>query len=264
MAKGGERRKVKNFPHEETWLREFVSFHGTDRITRFCEDDLGGVSLTSIFGTASVTMNEIMQHDLAGSGPVAGHYHAKSIGSPFEVYLTNGFEITPDPASGKMMTSITDLPGLMAAIVQSRVSHPRKLSGADLKFIRSALCLQSKALARALELTPEHYSRCETGQKTMSIATEKVYRGYVFVASVLRDKNILDAVRLGPRKEVTPDDAQKALEAIRKLFFDLRISPVFDVSEELKFVFSRRCPDEGRPCGDDDAQWKNDLAPLAA
>src|SRR6476620_11115876 len=39
-------RKVRRFREEETWLREFVGFHGTDGVTRFCEEDLDGVSLT--------------------------------------------------------------------------------------------------------------------------------------------------------------------------------------------------------------------------
>ena len=39
---------VRGFPSEETWLRSFVGFHGTDGVIRFCEDDLGGVSLVRI------------------------------------------------------------------------------------------------------------------------------------------------------------------------------------------------------------------------
>ena len=74
-------------------------------------------------------MDQIMQHDFGDGGPVAGHYLAKSLGAPFKVYLANGVEKKIDPISGKAMTSIVDLPGLIAAVVRSRVSHPRKLSG---------------------------------------------------------------------------------------------------------------------------------------
>jgi hypothetical protein len=42
------REKNRRFPDEETWLREFVGFHGTDGVTRFCEEDLDGVSLVQI------------------------------------------------------------------------------------------------------------------------------------------------------------------------------------------------------------------------
>src|ERR1700738_2011503 len=126
-------------------------------------------------------MDQIMQHDFKDGGPVAGHYFAKSLGAPFKVYLANGVETKIDPISGKAMTSIIDLPGLIAAVVRSRVSHPRKLAGDDLKFIRSALHLKSKGLAAALELSPEFYSRCESGHKAMSPTTEKLYRGYAYL-----------------------------------------------------------------------------------
>jgi hypothetical protein len=48
MAKSSKRRKIQRFPDEETWLREFVGFHGTDGVTRFYEEDLGGVSLVRV------------------------------------------------------------------------------------------------------------------------------------------------------------------------------------------------------------------------
>jgi hypothetical protein len=115
-------------------------------------------------------VNQIMQHDCWGGGsPVAGHYYAESLGAPFKIYLTNGVETKV--ILGKTVTSIIDLPGLITAVVQSRVLHPRKLSGPDLKYIRSALCLKSKELAAALDLSPEHYSRLENGERTMSVAT---------------------------------------------------------------------------------------------
>ncbi len=208
-------------------------------------------------------MNQIMQHDLGGRGssPVAGHYYAKSFGAPFKVYLANGVENMPDPATGKIVTSIIDLPGLIAVVVRSRVLHPRKLSAVDLRFIRSALCLKSKQLATAVELTPEHYSRCEVGLKTMSTATEKVYRCYVYLITFARDKNLH---ALKKEKTASAEDGQKALRAFRKLFLELKISPVFDPNEELEFVFARRCPDEDKPCGDDDAEWNDEVDQIAA
>jgi len=49
MSDKVKRQKIaKRFPHEETWLRRFVGFHGVDAVTRFCEDDLRGVSLVEV------------------------------------------------------------------------------------------------------------------------------------------------------------------------------------------------------------------------
>jgi hypothetical protein len=215
-------------------------------------------------------MKLIMQHDLGSGvgGPVADHDYGKVLGAPFRVYLKNGVKSEADPATGKAVTSITDLPGLVAAVVRSRVLHPRKLAAKDLKFIRSVLGLKGKDLATAVELSAEFYSRCEAGQKAMSGPTEKVYRGYVFLLTYLKDRGVRVALKEkieADKKEVRPEDAQKALSEIRTLFFDMKINPVFGIEEgALSFTFSRGCPDEGTPCGDDDATWNTEMTPRAA
>jgi hypothetical protein len=210
-------------------------------------------------------VNQIMQHDF-DSGLVAGHSCAKSLGAPFKVFLANGVERNRNPITGKIETSITDLPGLIAAVVRARVLHPRKLSAADLRFIRSALCLRSKDLAAGVDLTKEHYCRCESGQKVMSVTTEKVYRANAYLISIRRDKNIRNAVRQEqqkePEKKISPEKATKAIEEFQKLFLETKIRPVYNVDDELKFFFYRGCND--LPCGDDDAEWMNDVVQAAA
>ena len=133
-------------------------------------------------------MSQTMQHDYADS-PVAQDY-GELIGVPFKVFLTNGVVEKVDEKTGKVMTEITDLPGLITCILQTRVLHPRKLSGDDLKFIRVALRLRSAEVADILDVSPEHYSRCETGTKTLSTSTEKFYRMRVFLQAVCKDKAI--------------------------------------------------------------------------
>jgi transcriptional regulator with XRE-family HTH domain len=202
-----------------------------------------------------------MQHDCWGGGsPVAGHYYAESLGTPFKVYLTNGVETKV--VLGKTVTSIIDLPGLITTVVQSRVLHPRKLSGPDLKYIRSALCLKSKELAAALGLSPEHYSRLENGERTMSVATEKLYRMYVFLARFPRDKNIRNAISQQKAKELSPEKTAKAFAALRKIFLGLKVDPVCSAEETLEFVFSR-VSRRSLTCGDSDAEWENDVDPVA-
>jgi hypothetical protein len=208
-------------------------------------------------------VSQIVQHDF-GSGSPVGHYCANSLGAPFKVYLVNGVKTESHPVTGKSMTIITDLPGLIAAVVRARVLHQRKLSGADLKYLRSALCLKSMVLAKAIDLTPEYYSRCENNQKIMSTTTEKHYRVYAYLSSLLKDRNLQSAVRAQKEKDLSPDKAKKALAAFQKLFFEMKICPVFDIDEELAFVFSRKeCTNE-TPCGDDDAEWKPELEDIAA
>lgn len=211
-------------------------------------------------------MSHMMQLDTTKSGLVAGHYDAKSLGAPFKVYLANGVTTTVEPNSGKMVTEIVDLPGLITAVVRSRILHSRKLSGDDLKFIRSALCLKAKDLAAALSLTPEHYSRCESGQKTMAVTTEKVYRGYVFLTSFSKDISVRESIQKheGIAKDFFKEDVIRALSGIQKLFIEMKIEPVFDAEKELSFTFSRQCMDKEKPCGDEYEKWKDDLEKVAA
>jgi DNA-binding transcriptional regulator YiaG len=216
-----------------------------------------------------VEVEQIMQHDTAASSSaVAGRYCADVIGAPFKVYLADGYTITQ--RLGEEIISIKDLPGLIAAIVQARVLHPRKLSGADLKFIRIALRMKSKTVADALELTPEHYSRCESGPKSMSAATEKTYRAFVFLSSILRDEAVQKILKTSDPLEtpsVSPKKAEKTFAAFTQVFMGMKIKPVADATEELAFSFSWRGPNQHKdPCGDgNEAEWeKVEPKPIAA
>lgn len=212
-------------------------------------------------------MNQITQHDFDGGGAVAGHDYASALGAPFKVYLSNGVETVVDPHTGKSHTTVVDLPGLIAAVVRARVLHPKKLSGEDLKFIRSALCLKSKKLAEIMDLSPEYYSRCESGIRTMSTTAEKVCRGYVFLMTYLRDKNVRKAVeerakvfeKEAETKEIDAEEEKSALaEAFQKLFCEIKINPVCDAGQELAFWFSRR-PRGETSRRENDAKWRNEL-----
>jgi len=44
--KRNRKSKVGRYPDEETWLREFVGYHGTDCVIVFHEGGMGDVSLT--------------------------------------------------------------------------------------------------------------------------------------------------------------------------------------------------------------------------
>jgi DNA-binding transcriptional regulator YiaG len=202
-------------------------------------------------------MNQ-MQHDF-DAGPVAQDF-GEVLGAPFKVWLANGFVETPNSA-GELTVEIEDMKGLILMVVRSRALHPRKLSGDDLKFFRTSLCMRSNEIADALDVTPEHYSRCETGTKTLSSSAEKFYRMYAFLEASCKDKSLHDA----PPVAATPEQAKEAMEAFRKVFFDLKIQHVYPVGEELEFHFVRRtrecCPANN---GDDDGKWRNEDKPKAA
>jgi len=107
-----------------------------------------------------------------------------------------------------------------------------------------------------LDLSPEHYSRCETGSKTLSTGNEKMYRMFAFLASAPPPPDEDD------KRELTAEQASQAkdaLEAFRKLFFDMKIENIYAAGSQLEFAFCRRRREE-RGCGDDkpddDGKWQ--------
>jgi len=215
-------------------------------------------------------VNQTMQHDFVGS-PVAQDY-GKVIGTPFKVFLSNGVEEKLDKTTGKVMTDIIDLPGLIAAILRSRVLHPRKLSGNDLKFIRSALHMRSVDVAAVLDITPEHYSRCEAGTKTLSASGERHYRMHVYLESLFKHAVVQEHLsRNQEAKDIDSTDLEKAketLEAFRKIFSEMKIQHIFDAEDELSFSFcrgpSRRAGEKDADCGKDDGKWQKQKEHLEA
>lgn len=198
-------------------------------------------------------MNQ-MQHDLA-IGPVAKDF-GKLLGAPFLVFLSGGVEEKVDSATGKIITEIVDLPGLISAVLQSRVLHPRKLSGEDLKFIRSALGLRSVEIADVLDVSPEHYCRCEAGSRTLSASTEKFFRMHVYLQAAWKHtalQKVLAEKRENMR-QCSPEEAKEALDAFKSLFFEMKLQSVFPAGDELTFYFTRRdvvenCDDRGKTEG---------------
>lgn len=204
-------------------------------------------------------MNQ-MQHDFVG-GPVAQDY-GELIGTPFKVFLSNGVVEGIDEKTGKVMTDIVDLPGLIASILRSRVLHPRKLSGDDLKYIRSALHVRSSEIAEILEITPEHYSRCETGVKTLSSSSEKHYRMHVFLETLCKNIYVHKKISEQEQKPECSDDnekAKEAMEAFQKIFSEMKIQHIFDAGEELAFSFGWRSRSESSgDCENGDGKWQNE------
>lgn len=202
-------------------------------------------------------MNQ-MQHDFEVS-PVAQDYSG-DLGTPFKVFLSGGVTSEVDKATGRTMTGFVDLPGLLGAVLRSRVLHPRKLSGEDLKFIRSALRMRSHEVASVLELTPEHYSRCESGTKTLSASSEKNYRMFVFLEATWRNKHVQDKLTKDreENKSADPEEAKKVLAAFRRVFVEMKIQHIYPVGEDLEFSLIRReCPPQCE-CVEDDGKWHNE------
>jgi DNA-binding transcriptional regulator YiaG len=198
-----------------------------------------------------------MQHDFVAS-PVAQDY-GKMIGTPFKVFLSNGVEEKLNDVTRRVATEIADLPGLIASILKARVLHPRKLSGDDLKYIRSALRMRSAEVAVVLEVSPEHYSRCETGVKTLSSTSEKFFRMYVYLQASYKNLAVQEELSKMKKENLqcTPEEAQAAVQAFQRVFLEMKIQHIFKAGDDLEFSFYRgarrdnECPD----CGND-GKWR--------
>ena len=196
-------------------------------------------------------------------------YEAAHLGAPFKVILHNAVKQYIDADTGKILrTQIPNLSGLRKEVALSRCLHPRKLNGLELKFVRKAIGLKAIELSSLLDITPEHLSRCEGGDRLLSGAAEKLLRVIVLKKThILADfvSEILDELE---EREVQVDNIEKiqsALTTYRDCIADLEskvlkmdIEPAFDPNEILEFSFRikelKKKP--ATPPQEDDTKWQ--------
>ena len=181
---------------------------------------------------------------------------AKDLGAPFKVILNDAVQASFDKETGDMINyEIPDLDGLLRTIVLTRVLHPRRLMGADVKFIRKALGVKQKVLASKIEMAPETLSRIEAGSHPFAVVNEKLLRIFA-VKTVFK----MDKVKACEAKTNFED-------AIDRLFEIIKPKAVFDVAEELVFNFHRSSSvateAQGEPSNDND-YWMDDEEKMRA
>lgn len=184
-----------------------------------------------------------MQHEQAKGVHVVPTFVMDTLGSPFKVTLLDSVTVSVDPKTGKKVVTVPDVVGLIGAVVRARVCHQRKLNGAEIKFIRNALSLKAKAVAEFLDMSPEHLSRCEAGEKTMSAGSEKTFRCAAFLATVLEEPSQLfirpDLQNLKPKNT----ELQTWAVEFANAFVSMKIDPIHAVNAaELEFKFVRETP----------------------
>lgn len=208
------------------------------------------------------------QHELTPSVRVVHQYNVDTLGAPFKVTLTDSATVEIDNATGEEIVTIPDVVGLICAVVRCRALHPRKFSGDEIKFIRKSLGVKAKSVAEFLDMTPEHYSRCEAGARTMSVLSEKHLRLFAFFATFYEDpEEVLSRVDEVTEIELKECKAEPVMEKFVRLFFSMKIQTVFDADKELHFNLKRRARDHKvyLPSSSviDDCEWSPET-PLAA
>lgn len=214
-----------------------------------------------------------MTHDRKDGVRIVPLYEVDTLGAPFKVTIYHCAALRTDPVTGEETVNIPDLVGLINAVVRARVTDDRKLNGREIKFVRNALGLRAKQVAEFLDMSPEHFSRCEAGTKPMSAGSEKTFRMFAFLGTHLkepstileqRNARILDSSTR--ESELTSKKVTKSVATFLEMFLSMKIQPVFP-AEELHFEFSRRARE--LPANDDDdvfddSEWIGDANKDAA
>jgi DNA-binding transcriptional regulator YiaG len=181
----------------------------------------------------------INQHGSVVVPRVVDQFEATDLGAPFKVILKNCVKVASDAETGELISyTIPDPDGLLRVVTLSRVLHPRKLSGADIRFLRKAVGIKQKDLARAIELSPEHLSKVEAGSLPIGPSSEKLLR--IFLAKTAHE---MDGCK--PNRELET--------ALDQLFDWLTPAAVHDAANELELGFVRRSAAEDN--GSDEECW---------
>ena len=199
----------------------------------------------------------MVQHGGERKAHVVDQFDATDLGAPFKVVLHDSVEVVLDGAGGIAQYTIPNLEGLLRVVAMTRLMHPRKLSGPDIKFLRKATCLKQKELAAKIDLLPETLSRVEAGKQPISPGSEKLLRLYV-----LKTAMKLHAAKPGTAKA-------DLAEAVDRLFDLLASVAAHAADDVLELHFHRaRCPhcsgqDEAANDCEPQADWEVNLATAA-
>jgi DNA-binding transcriptional regulator YiaG len=182
------------------------------------------------------------QHEHPSGVHVVSSYELDTLGAPFRVTLKNSVALSVDPKTKETLVEIPDLVGLVLTVVRCRVMDPRKLSGAELRFLRSTLGVPANKLAAFIDCSPEHYSRCEAGTKVLSPNAERHLRLFAFGATLCNHpESLLD--RMGKKEPPKPLNT-KAEKMLAKFFLEvfmrMKIEAVRDADAPIEYEFVRR------------------------
>lgn len=98
-------------------------------------------------------------------------------GIPFRVTLVDAVVAMCDRESGEIITTaIPDFEQLTAALAVLRAHHQRKLNGTELRFLRRAMGLSARGLARKLHVDAATLSRWEHEHAPLGEQSERLLR----------------------------------------------------------------------------------------
>ncbi|WP_260581173.1 helix-turn-helix domain-containing protein [Sphingopyxis sp. PET50] len=175
---------------------------------------------------------------------VVDQFEATDLGAPFKVILNKCVKVVSDKATGEVLSyTIPDPDGLLRMVVLSRIMHPRKLFGADIKFLRKAVGLMQKEVAKGIDVTPEHLSKCEAGKLALSGGGDKLLRLLFFKTAIKHHK-------------IESSKAKKKIENLLDKIFDDQPICAHDVDDEIVLRFSRGIAKPRADNDDDEPEYR--------
>ncbi|WP_295320892.1 helix-turn-helix transcriptional regulator [uncultured Sphingopyxis sp.] len=187
---------------------------------------------------------------------VLPEFVADNLGAPFKVILKDSVKQQIDKSTGKVLnTTIPNPRDLLRKVALHRLAHPRKLNGEEIKFVRKALKIKAKDLAEMIDISVEHMSRCESGERILSPGIEKCLR----LAIILHVFDIEDEIGNNEDEPSLKKELEAYRDAVNKLknvFRDIDISCVHSADKPLSMTFSVRKSDETRDSQEQtEEQW---------
>lgn len=166
-------------------------------------------------------------------------YVLDNLGTSFKIVLLNSVRSGYNETTGEKEFEIPDYQGLLKKVAVTRAAHSLKLTGGDIRFLRKTLGLKSKDLAEKLDISPEHLSRCENEEKTLSANSEKVLRSLVLMEPAYVLRKALEDVADQEKKDEIADQALELICRLQDVISEMKINPVHPADEEIVIEFRR-------------------------
>ncbi len=133
------------------------------------------------------------------------------------IWLKNGYSYVSVRGHGKCL-EITDVDGLHRSIGSALVNYRKRLSGAEIRFLRVEMGMSQKRLADCMGVDEQTISLWERSKRRPAVAAERVLRllylehadGKTKVAKMIAQWNDID------RMEEQKDDAKQIFQETRK------------------------------------------------
>lgn len=195
---------------------------------------------------------------------VLPEYVAEHLNAPFKVVLKNSVRQIIDDCGNVEKIVIPNPRGLLKQVAITRLLFPRKLSGADIKFVRKSLKIKAIELADMLGITPEHLSRCESGERVLSPGVEKCMRLSVILDNFKLPEEAEEACVSNEKIRLKIEEFQEAIRRLQEVIRGMPISSVYDHEEQLELHFYIRRDSSQQSSADDDEEDWTDRLPEAA